>query len=140
MKIMRMAQNRNFVVIAIVSAFVAATGWWGTVGWVSHAALPRLKNETAKTSAPLMSWAAAAAYKPKPAGHLTSLSRCGGHKLSSPLAGTVQFSAANYSVGEGDQRITLSVTRSGDISGPATVTLATSDLAGPQNCNAITGV
>ena len=29
---MRMAQDRNFVVIAIISAFVAATGWWGPAG------------------------------------------------------------------------------------------------------------
>ena len=137
---MRMAQDRNFVVIAIISAFVAAAVWWGPAGWVSHAALPRFKNESAKTSEPLMFLPPAAADEPKPAGQLTSLSRGGGHKLSSTLAGTVQFSAANYSVGEGDQRVTLSVTRSGDTSGPATVALATSDLAGAQNCNAITGI
>jgi hypothetical protein len=43
-----MAQDRNFVVIAIISAFVAATGWWGPWAGVSHAALPRFKNESAK--------------------------------------------------------------------------------------------
>ena len=138
---MRMAQERNFVAIAIISAFVAATLWWGPAGRLSHAALPRLKNESAKTSEPLMSLARAAADEHQPGGQLTSLSRGGRHKLSSTLTGaTVQFSAANYSAGEGDQRVTLSVTRSGDTSGPATVALATSDLAGAQNCKAITGI
>ena len=142
---MRMAQDRNFVVIAIISAFVAATGWWGPAGRVSHAALPRLQNESAKTSEPPMSWARVAVDElsglHQPDSQLTLLSRGGGPKLSSTLTGaTVQFSATNYSVGEGDQRVTLSVTRSGDTSGPATVALATSDLAGPQNCNAITGM
>ena len=92
-----------------------------------------------------MSWVLAAADEPGRSHQdgiwLTSLSRGGGLKLSSTLAGaTVQFSAANYSVGEGDQRVTLSVTRSGDTSGPSTVVLATSDLAGAQNCSAITGL
>jgi hypothetical protein len=142
---MRMAQDRNFMVIAIISAFVAASGWWGPVGRVSHAALRQFKNEGAKTSEPLMSLARAAADEPsglyQPDGQLMLLSRGGEHKLSSTLTGaTVQFSAANYSAGEGDQRVTLSITRSGDTSSPATVVLATSDLAGAQNCNAITGI
>jgi hypothetical protein len=142
---MRMAQDRNFMVIAIISAFVAASSWWGPVGRVSHAALRQFKNEGAKTSEPLMSLARAAADEPsglyQPDGQLMLLSRGGEHKLSSTLTGaTVQFSAANYSAGEGDQRVTLSITRSGDTSSPATVVLATSDLAGAQNCNAITGI
>jgi Calx-beta domain/Domain of unknown function (DUF4214) len=53
---------------------------------------------------------------------------------------TVQFSAASYSVGESDQKVTLTVTRFGDTSGSASVGFATSDLAGAQNCNVITGV
>jgi hypothetical protein len=53
---------------------------------------------------------------------------------------TVQFSAANYNVGEGDQRVTLTVTRTGDASAAATVRFATDDAAGAQNCNVITGV
>jgi hypothetical protein len=53
---------------------------------------------------------------------------------------TVQFSSASYNVGEGDQRVTLTVTRTGDASGAATVRFATDDAAGAQNCNVVTGV
>jgi hypothetical protein len=52
----------------------------------------------------------------------------------------VQFSAASYNIGEGDQRVTLNVTRSGDAGSAASVSFATSDSAGAQNCNVITGV
>jgi hypothetical protein len=44
-----------------------------------------------------------------------------------PPASTVQFSAANYNVGEAGGSVTISVTRSGDTSGAASVKYATSD-------------
>jgi len=52
---------------------------------------------------------------------------------------TIQFSASNYTVGEGDQQVTLAVTRSGNTGDPASVGFATSDLAGAQNCNVVNG-
>jgi hypothetical protein len=58
----------------------------------------------------------------------------------SPPPLTVQFSAASYNVGEGGAKVDLSVTRSGDASGAASVSFATSDLAGAQNCNVVNGV
>jgi hypothetical protein len=57
-----------------------------------------------------------------------------------PGATTVQFSAANYNASEGNLKVTLTVTRSGDTGGAANVRFATSDLAGAQNCNVLTGV
>ena len=58
----------------------------------------------------------------------------------SPGSATIQFSAANYSATEGVLKVSVTVTRSGDTSGAAIVGFATSDLAGAQNCNVITGV
>lgn len=52
----------------------------------------------------------------------------------------IQFSAAAYPVREGDKQVDLTVTRSGDTSGTASVRFATSDTAGAQNCNAVTSV
>lgn len=52
---------------------------------------------------------------------------------------TIQFSAANYPVGEGDQHVDLNVTRLGDTSGAASVSFTTSNLAGAQNCNVVNG-
>jgi len=46
---------------------------------------------------------------------------------------TIQFSAANYNVGEGDGTVTINVTRSGDTSGAATVDFATSDGSATQD-------
>jgi hypothetical protein len=43
-------------------------------------------------------------------------------------------------VGEGDQRVLLTVTRSGDLSGSASVGFATTDLAGAQNCSVVIGI
>src|SRR5262249_53437550 len=58
-----------------------------------------------------------------------------------PAPGTnVQFSASSYTVGEGDQRVNVTVTRTGDTSGLATVFLSTSDNAGLQNCNVFNGL
>jgi hypothetical protein len=56
-----------------------------------------------------------------------------------PTATTVQFSASNYTVGEGDGRATLTVTRAGDASAASTVDYATSDTAGTNNCNMTIG-
>jgi len=57
-----------------------------------------------------------------------------------PTPNTIQFSASSYPVGEGDLQVNLTVTRSGDTTGAASVLLATSDTAGAQNCNVVTGV
>ena len=46
----------------------------------------------------------------------------------------------NYAVNEGDGKVDTIVTRSGDASAAATVSFATSDAAGAQNCNVKTGV
>ncbi|HWP53694.1 MAG TPA: Calx-beta domain-containing protein, partial [Pyrinomonadaceae bacterium] len=54
-------------------------------------------------------------------------------------APTIQFSLSLYSVSEGDQRVTLTVTRSGDTSGAASVGFVSSDSAGSQNCNVFNG-
>ena len=46
----------------------------------------------------------------------------------------------NYAVNEGDGKVDTIVTRSGDASAAATVSFATSDAAGAQNCNVKTGI
>jgi plastocyanin len=56
-----------------------------------------------------------------------------------PGASTLQFSSANYSVGEADQLVTVTITRSGDSSGGASVNYATSDSAGSQACSVVNG-
>jgi hypothetical protein len=57
-----------------------------------------------------------------------------------PGAATIQFSAASYNGAEGNLKVVVTITRAGDLSGPADVRFATSDLAGAQNCNVLTGV
>ena len=52
----------------------------------------------------------------------------------------VQFSSATYNVGEANQLVNVTVTRTGDTTGTATVNYATSDSAGSQNCNVTNGV
>ena len=62
-------------------------------------------------------------------------------EATSPVVdSTVQFSQTSYIVGEGDQRVNLTVTRSGDLSGTATVNYATIDDAGFQNCDFFNGI
>ena len=56
-----------------------------------------------------------------------------------PAQSLVQFSSANFSVGEGEQLLTVTITRSGDSSGTASVNYATSDSAGSQACNIVNG-
>lgn len=48
------------------------------------------------------------------------------------LVSNVQFSASNYSAGEGSNNATITVTRTGDTSGTVTVDFATSDLVAQQ--------
>jgi hypothetical protein len=54
--------------------------------------------------------------------------------------GTFQFSSPSYSVGEGDLRVNLTVTRTGGTSGSATIGFATNDAAGLQPCNVFNGI
>ena len=51
------------------------------------------------------------------------------------VTSTFQFSAGTYTVGEGDQRVNLTVTRAGNTTGTAIVGFVTNDAAGLQNCN-----
>jgi hypothetical protein len=52
---------------------------------------------------------------------------------------TLQFSSANYTVSEGAGSATITVTRLGGTTNPATVQVATSDLSGLTNCDVVTG-
>ncbi len=56
-----------------------------------------------------------------------------------PGPNAVQFSSATYSVSEGSPRAEITLTRSGDTSGPASVSFATNDGAGLQNCDMANG-
>jgi hypothetical protein len=53
---------------------------------------------------------------------------------------TIQFNVPNYPVTEGNQRVDLTVTRSGDPTGSASVSFATIDDAGLTNCNTFNGI
>ncbi len=53
---------------------------------------------------------------------------------------TVQFSASNYTVSEGSPRVDIALTRSGDTTSSASVSFATNDGAGLQNCNVTNGI
>jgi hypothetical protein len=53
--------------------------------------------------------------------------------------GGVQFASASFSVAEGAGVANAIVTRTGDLSGIATVDYATADSAGTNNCNVISG-
>jgi hypothetical protein len=59
--------------------------------------------------------------------------------LISPAASTVQFTAASDSVNESQVSKTITVTRAGDTSFPASVNYATSDTSGANNCNVNSG-
>ena len=56
------------------------------------------------------------------------------------LSATMQFSASSYAVGEGDKRVDVTITRSPNSNAAASVSFATSDLAGLQSCNTVNGV
>jgi uncharacterized repeat protein (TIGR01451 family) len=57
---------------------------------------------------------------------------------SSALASSVQFSSANYLVSESGGRATITFTRIGDTTTPASVNYATADTAGSNSCS-VTG-
>jgi len=59
--------------------------------------------------------------------------------LISPAASTVQFGSPADSVSESQVSKTITVTRSGDTSFPASVNYATSDASGANNCNVNNG-
>jgi Calx-beta domain/Beta-propeller repeat len=50
---------------------------------------------------------------------------------------TIQFDSATYTVNEGSPRVNLTVSRTGDTTGSASVSFATNDTAGLQTCNVI---
>jgi len=56
-----------------------------------------------------------------------------------PGPNSVEFSSASYSVSEGSPRAEITLTRSGDTSGAASVSYATNDGAGLQNCDMVNG-
>jgi photosystem II stability/assembly factor-like uncharacterized protein len=74
-----------------------------------------------------------------PAGNTSEFSKC------TKVVSTVQFSSGSYSVNESDQFATITVNRTGDVSGPATIKFATSDatdvnfLCNPNTAGQITG-
>jgi hypothetical protein len=51
----------------------------------------------------------------------------------------IQFNAASYPVGEGNGQVDMTVIRTGDTSGPASVIFSTSDAAGAQDCALVNG-
>ncbi|MGH9881162.1 MAG: PQQ-dependent sugar dehydrogenase, partial [Pyrinomonadaceae bacterium] len=55
-------------------------------------------------------------------------------------ANSVQFDATKYLANEGEESVSVRVTRMGNNSGAATVNYATSDTAGLTNCNVFNGV
>src|SRR5712692_9011240 len=62
---------------------------------------------------------------------------------SSPFTscgGTIQFSSSSYTVNEGDGRVNITLTRSGDTTSSASVSYATNDAAGLTNCNVFNGI
>jgi Tol biopolymer transport system component len=57
-----------------------------------------------------------------------------------PTPSQLQLSAASYSGAEGSGSISFTVVRTGGTTGTATVMYTTSDNAGANNCNAVTGI
>src|SRR6266404_859089 len=53
---------------------------------------------------------------------------------------TIQFSSSSYTVNEGDGRVNITLTRSGDTTSSASVGFATNDAAGLTNCNVFNGI
>jgi Calx-beta domain/Domain of unknown function (DUF4214) len=78
----------------------------------------------------------------------TSVTTCDQNAINSesiyppivPAAPTLQLSAGAYAANEGDNRINVTVTRTGDASGAASVSFATGDTAGLNNCIMTNGV
>jgi serine protease AprX len=67
-------------------------------------------------------------------GRVDALAALNGFVAPGPTP-TVKFNAASYSVNEGAQRVDVTVTRTGEALGAASVGFTTSDNAGAQNCN-----
>jgi hypothetical protein len=59
---------------------------------------------------------------------------------AAPLPPTLQLSAASYNVSEGAGHLDVTVPRTGDSTGTATINYATSDTAALTNCNVINGI
>jgi uncharacterized repeat protein (TIGR01451 family) len=59
---------------------------------------------------------------------------------ASSSASSVQFSAANYLVSESAGRATITFSRIGDTTAPASVDYATADTAGSNNCSVTNGI
>ena len=57
-----------------------------------------------------------------------------------PTPAIVQLSASSYSVNEAAPNAAITVSRTGDTSGPSTVGYATSDTSGASNCNVNSGL
>jgi hypothetical protein len=60
--------------------------------------------------------------------------------LVNPAASTLQFSTSSVTVFEGTTDATVTITRSGDTSFPATVNYATADTSGANPCNTSNGI
>ena len=60
--------------------------------------------------------------------------------LTSGSPNAVQLSQATFSANEGAGRMDITISRSGDITGAASVNYATSDSAGLNNCNVFNGI
>lgn len=56
------------------------------------------------------------------------------------VAGSLQFASASFSANEGAGVATITVSRSGDVAGAATVNYETSDAAGLQSCTVVNGL
>ena len=58
---------------------------------------------------------------------------------STPKPNTVQFTSSAYTVSEGSPRLDITLSRTGDTTSSASVSFATNDAAGLQNCNVANG-
>jgi hypothetical protein len=60
--------------------------------------------------------------------------------IGTPQMGSLQFNAANYSANEGDGKVTVTLIRTGNTSGAATVNYSTTDNAGLSQCSTFNGI
>lgn len=96
-------------------------------------------TDTAATPTPTPTPTATPTATPTPTPTATPTPTPTATPTPTPTPNTVQFNAPTYAVGEGDVKVTLTVTRSGDITGAASVGFTTSDQSGALNCNLVTG-
>ena len=73
-----------------------------------------------------------------PAGNTSEFSSCA--PLGIPITNVVQFSASNYNVTEACTGVTLTINRSGDTSGAATVKYATQDVTAGERRDYISAI